>query len=351
MMNNRQTGIALITVLLVLSLATVAAVSMTSRQQLDIRRTTNVLRIEEGYAALFAAEEFTKALLLLDLTQTITPNNLDGLGDFWASPDLQKAKQDVGNFAVTNLFIEDLQGRFNINNLLSDPNTVSQNNYLNFRDLLGEYTLPPELADRAIDWMDANPDLRPGGAEDAAYQSLTRPYVTPNQEMVSASEMNQLLGVNLSGKDDYDQSHRKLRDSIRLMLNDPDKQNRQALIALPRGTPINVNTVSSPTIFQMIVPGMDGTDAKSLFDSTRVAPNKEPYFKDANAFWGNSLVSKYKVAQNRQVPISTDSSYFLLHAEAIQDDLVVYSNTIFHRTRNPNAVQVVHRSYGKAGEI
>jgi len=348
MKHNRQTGIALITVLLVLSLATVAAVSMTTRQQLDIRRTSNVLRTEEAYMALLAAEEFTRALLLFDLTQTITPNDRDGRGDYWNDPRLQSAVQTIGNFTITNLNIEDLQGRFNINNLLTDPNAHSENNYQNFRSLLGEYGLREDLADKAIDWMDANHDPRPGGAEDSDYQSLSKPYLPAGREMVSASEINRLMGVNLSGKDDYDGSNKKLRKTISDMLLGEEQK---VLIALPRGTAININTAVSPAIFQMIVPGMTADDAQTLFTNTMVAPETAPYFKDANAFWGDSLVSKYKVSQNRQVKLSVDSNYFLLHAEAINDDLVVYSNTVFYRTRNPNSVRVIHRSYGRAGEI
>lgn len=350
MINGRQTGIALITVLLVLSLATVAAVSMTTRQQLDIRRTTNVLRIEEGYMALLAAEEFAKALLLYDLTQTKIPKDQDGFGDYWYHPDLNKAVQTVGNFTVTNLEIEDLQGRFNINNLLTDPNTVSQNNYENFRNLLAldEYDLPEELADIAIDWMDEDPDPRPNSTEDTGYQSLTKPYIPPNREMASASEINRLMGVNLSGQDDYDGSNNKMRRLIRDMLL---KDKQQVLVALPRGTAININTPSSPAIFQMIVPGLTGEDAEKLFNSTRVAPEKAPEFSDTAAFWSDPLVSAHSVAQSRQVKISVNSQYFLLRAQAIHEDLVVYSNTIFYRTQNPNSVRVVHRSYGRAGEI
>ena len=349
MMNGKQTGIALITVLLVLSLATVAAVSMTTRQQLDIRRTTNVLRIEEGYMALLAAEEFAKALLLFDLTQTVTPslpNNLDGLGDYWNSPDLEKAVQTVGNFTVTNLTIEDLQGRFNINNLLTDPTTVSQNNYENFQILLGEYGLRPELANVAVDWMDEVLAIyQQDGAEDTAYQSMTKPYLPPNREMASASEINRLMGVNLSGQDDYDGSDNKRRKILAKMLLDEQK----VLIALPRGTPINVNTPSSSAIFKMIVPGLSDEDAESLYESTRIAFKSAPPFKTAADFWGHSLISARPVAQSRQVAISVNSQYFLLRAQAIHEDLVVYSNTIFYRTAE--SVRVVHRSYGRAGEI
>ena len=48
---ERQRGVALITALLVVALATVAAVAMATRQQLDIRRTGNLLHGEQAYLA------------------------------------------------------------------------------------------------------------------------------------------------------------------------------------------------------------------------------------------------------------------------------------------------------------
>lgn len=348
MSKRTQRGVALITVLLVLSLATVAAVSMTSRQQLDIRRTSNVLRTEEAYMALQAAEEFAKALLMFDLTQTITPKDQDGFGDFWSDPRLETAVQTVGNFTLTNFKIEDLQGRFNINNLLTSPNNVSQNDYANFQELLGEYALPRSLADMAIDWMDEAPAARQNGAEDTEYQSLSKPYIVPNREMASASEINRLMGVNLFGQDDFDRSNRKMREVIQTLLLDDEQK---ILVALPRGTAININTPSSPIIFQMIVPTMTASDAKTVYDLTQISPEQAPSFDSPGKFWSNSTVSKYKVAENRRVKLSVDSNYFLLRAQAIHEDLVVYSNTVFYRSRNPASVEVVYRSYGKQGEI
>ena len=43
-----QRGVALITALLVIALVTAAAVAMASRQQLDIRRTANILQRDQA---------------------------------------------------------------------------------------------------------------------------------------------------------------------------------------------------------------------------------------------------------------------------------------------------------------
>ena len=355
-MHRYQSGIALITVLLILSLATVAAVAMTTRQQLDIRRTTNILKIEEGYVALLAAEEFAKRLLLADFREIPGLSNrinttTDGFGDIWYNPHLGSAKQEIGNFTVTNFKFIDLQGRFNINNLLDANQALSQNDYAAFQRLLDNNALPRSLTDVALDWMDANTDaVNNNGAEDSAYQSLAKPYIPPNQPMTSASEMFRLMGVNLAGSDDSDRSNKKRREIIGNLLHE---ENNEALTALPGRTTINVNTVSSPAVYQSIVPGLAFDDAEALVGLTNIAPGKAPPFENADDFWNEPAVKPLlaKIAQNQRIQIGVTSEYFLFQAEAISGDLVVYSNTIFHRTASPPSVEVIHRSYGKKGEI
>lgn len=355
-MNPRlQTGIALITVLLILALATVAAVAMSSRQQLDIRRTTNILQIEQAYMALLGAEDFAKRLLIKDANKNKNKNKIDGLGDYWNNPLLHAAKQEVGGVTVAGFSIEDLQGRFNINNLVDKlRHNISQNNHRGFITLLNEYGLPPELADVAYDWIDNEPAQYQNGAEEDAYSGLEKPYRTPNLDMASASEMNRLMGVHLHAKEDGDESHKKRRQIIWNMLHEQDK-NQKILIALPQGTKINVNTAASPVIYQMIVPGLDSDAAAQLHTSTMVAAEKAPPFEQLSDFWTDSRVEQLisKIPEADRVAIDVKSEYFLLRAEALNGDLVVYSNTILRRidTGNGPAVHVVHRSYGKLGEI
>jgi len=52
----RQRGVALVTALLVVSLATVAAVAMATRLHVDVRRTGNLLHGEQAYAYAVAAK-------------------------------------------------------------------------------------------------------------------------------------------------------------------------------------------------------------------------------------------------------------------------------------------------------
>jgi len=104
--SKTQRGVALITVMLVVALATTAAVNMAGRQQLDIRRTENVLYQGQALMYLLGVESWARQFLSDDRRK----NKIDHLGEDWAVrlPPLPiEGGQLMG-------FIDDLQGRCKI---------------------------------------------------------------------------------------------------------------------------------------------------------------------------------------------------------------------------------------------
>jgi general secretion pathway protein K len=103
--------------------------------------------------------------------------------------------------------LEDMQGRFNLNNLAhvvqgkngqptQDPVPLEQ-----FQRLLVSVGLEPKWAGIARDWIDAdNQPGEPDGAEDSVYTSQTPPYRTGNWPMTSPSELMNMPGF---GADRY----------------------------------------------------------------------------------------------------------------------------------------------------
>jgi len=103
--------------------------------------------------------------------------------------------------------IEDMQGRFNLNNLahvvqgqngqmIQDPVPLQQ-----FQRLLVAVGLETKWAGIARDWIDADDQPgEPDGAEDSVYTSQTPPYRTGNWPMMSASELMNMPGF---GADRY----------------------------------------------------------------------------------------------------------------------------------------------------
>ena len=238
---NKQKGIALLTVLMVVVLATIAAVGMTSRQQIDIRRTENILRKDQLDLYLLWAEDFGRQFLSLDLKNSAT----DHLDEDWAkagrkgNPLLDIVKIDEAEITGT---ITDLQGKFNINSLL-DSGSLHAENYARFQRLLGALDLPVSIGDAIVDWLDANQTPMTLGGEDIVYLGLESPYRVADTNIVSTSEILYLLEVEL-GKDSWD----KLKPYVS---------------ALPENTPINLNTISPENvlIFQSLAAGLTHKNA------------------------------------------------------------------------------------------
>jgi type II secretory pathway component PulK len=81
MVVHRQSGVALLTVLLVVFLASVAAISLASVQQLAIRRSTLLLHQQQAHLYALGAEQWAAAILVRDLKD----NQTDHLNETWAT--------------------------------------------------------------------------------------------------------------------------------------------------------------------------------------------------------------------------------------------------------------------------
>ena len=224
--SNRQRGVALITALLVVALATAAAVAMATRLNVDMRRTGNLLNGEQAYAYALAAESWAYVILRRDQADS----EYDSLGENWASALPPIAVE--GGFV--NGRIEDLQGRFNVNNLIVDGGdpaepeaAVDDEQLAYFKRLLDVLDLEPALAPALLDWIDADINATfPDGAEDEAYLLAEPPYRTANGPMVNISELRMVQGFT--------------PEVIAVLV--------PHVTALPEETTININTASAAVL-------------------------------------------------------------------------------------------------------
>ena len=215
---NRQRGIALITAVLVTALVAVTAVAMLSEQQLDIRRTENVL--DRAQALQFALGMESAALQLL--RNDAERNGTDHRAEEWNQPRQYPAPGGAEEDLI-GVQITDLQGRFNLNNLVDRDGAIVPAQLDQLRRLLTQLELPAALADRIADWMDA--DSTPhgvDGAEDGEYTRLDPPYRTGNMPLASPGEL-----LLIMSREEY----RKLADHV-------------AVLPGAERTKINLNTAS-----------------------------------------------------------------------------------------------------------
>lgn len=260
---HRQRGVALITALLIMALATTAAVQMVYRQQLDIRRTQNVLARDQAYAAALAAEGVIRSLLQQSLADAEQPIRQE---------DLDKVSAQFQSFSYWgvqfSLRVEDLQGRFNLNNLVAGDKASTPHLEM-FRRLIGkagdgDVQIPVNSSftdlDRAVaDWIDQ--DLQgqiPGGAEDDFYTRSVGSYRTANRPMAGASELR--LVLELHSGNDSEQAQRWYNAL------------RPLVTALPADTTINVNAAPAEVLASLL-PGVSTAEAESAVEARK----EEPY--------------------------------------------------------------------------
>jgi general secretion pathway protein K len=212
--SRRQRGTALITAMLVVALATAVAASLTWELFLDQRRAFGRLAVDQGLMYSLGAEAWAKTILREDAQA----NQVDHPGEAWATR-LTPLPIEGGQIQGR---IEDLNGRFNLNNLIDATGATDPVAVEGFRRLLMALDLDTRMADRMADWIDR--DLEPNfpdGAEDSEYLSRKPPFRTANRPVTSVSEL--MLVYPELGRSGY-------------------ATLRPYLAALPRGTRININT-------------------------------------------------------------------------------------------------------------
>ena len=185
---GRQRGLALITAVLVVAMAAVAATAMVVSQQRSLHRTGGLLHgIQvEGYVV--GAESWARVLL----RRASQDNRVDALDQDWAQP-LPPMLIEGGGLQGQ---IRDEQGRFNLNNLLSgaaeNPVAVTQ-----FQRLLRLLELDERLVNALLDWLDPDINARfPEGAEDDTYLGREPPHRAANAPLAHISELRLVAGYD-----------------------------------------------------------------------------------------------------------------------------------------------------------
>ena len=187
-----QRGAAIITALLVVALVAVTASALLAQQSQTLTRTEAVIARAQARAYSDTAVQWARSILADDARRDGIAGN-DHFGEAWASGITALPVEN----AVVSGTISDEQGRFNLNNLVTDKGTVVPSSVQFFRNLLEKLGLPPDLANAVVDWIDADSDTSsPGGAEDLTYLALPSPYRAANRPLVQVDELLRVKGFD-----------------------------------------------------------------------------------------------------------------------------------------------------------
>jgi general secretion pathway protein K len=247
-MKTRQRGVAIVLALSVVALAALAATAMLVAQSTWARQVELTAGHAQAQHLLQAGVDWSRAVLSDDRRAS----EVDHLGEPWA---LKLPAMPVENGSLIGQ-IEDQQGRFNLNNLVTDGK-VDVVQLERFRRLLAILALPPALADSLADWIDADGEPQPrSGAEDAHYLALQPPYLAANRPLADIAELALVAGFD---------------DTVRDRL-------RPFVTALPGFSAVNVNT-ASPEVIAASVDELTLDDARGI-----VAQRERTYFRDISEF-------------------------------------------------------------------
>ncbi len=319
--HSRQCGVALLTALLIVSLATIIAVNISERQQYDIRRVENLLHSEQGYYYALGGEAWARSALYRDHKNKNT-SSTDNLFEDWAQP---LPVTIIAGGSISGQ-VYDLQGRFNLNNLhLKNPADQQQVNNQKlqrayFERLLSVLDIKANVTQAIMDWMDQDSDITfPDGAEDQTYSQQTPPYRTSNRIMSSPSELVLIEGVTI-------EMYAKLKHFV---------------TALPEVTTININTAPAEIIAALSTQ-IDLQKASEIVEQRTDVYDSNTKFIDATKTYAANK-NQYELDITPLIGVS--SQYFQVQAQVQMDNVSTNLNSILKRQTN-SSIEVIARSPG-----
>jgi general secretion pathway protein K len=269
-----------------------------------------MLHRDQAIQVAVGSEGWVRSILRDDALQTQT----DHLDEVWATdiPALPIDSENVQGQIYGKL--EDLQGRFNVNNLIDTNGQVDPAYFEQFQRLLAALALDPAIADATVDWLDPDQnETIPNGAEDPMYTGFVPAYRTADRPISNITELAAVSGMD--------------RISFEILL--------PHVTALPERTAINVNT-ASVQVLQSLGPNIDLSTAEGLVD-----------VREGGGFADISGTFAPLVAPDlAQTGFSETSEYFQLKAVVQIDTVRVSLFTVFHRVSGSGEVTPILRSLG-----
>jgi general secretion pathway protein K len=183
--------VALIIALVVVALATMLATRIGASGARDQRRSATLLAQQQAYQVALGAEAWAAELLRADVE---SGSRRDSLDEPWATP-VPGLPIDGGMLTGG---VEDMQGRFNLNNLVLANGQRNEVAYAQFQRLLASLQLEPKWASLLVDWLDPDTIATDAeGAEDGVYTGQQPPYRAANRLITSTSELLALPGFGV----------------------------------------------------------------------------------------------------------------------------------------------------------
>ncbi len=317
-----QSGVALLAMLILCTIMMITMGGIFYRHNLEISSAHHVFTGEQATLLALSGESWVSDLLDQDSSQ----NDTDSLQDDWA--------QSIPPLPVEGGLLRgcifDLQGRFNLNSLsvynqerwdeaLGDLSSSYLDTYLNLLALL-EMDSNDSRAAVVVDWIDADDEIISGlSAESPEYLARQPSGLAANQMISSVDELGALAGYSSAD------------------IN----QLQHFVSALPRVTPININT-APPLILQALIPFVDDRVVEDIITERpfeNVAQFKE-FLAEATGYLSVDEVN----AQLPDALVSVNSEFFGLLAQVEIGGVSMRLNSLIFRPQSGSPM-VISRTF------
>ncbi len=310
---KQQQGIALITILVMVALATILAATIAKRQANTAENTAYLMRQNQSLLYAKSAEAFFSELLVDD---TNNAGAVDHLQENWAKP--------MPAFPVEDGFVsgtlQDESGKFNLNSLVNDEGVPNPQAKLWFEKLLLRVGLPEKLSEAVIDWQDADDEISGTmGAENSYYQGLPQGYLAANSKFHNVEELKLVRGFE-------DQKYLQIVDYVS---------------ALPASdSKVNVNTAPA-----MLLASLDSKlDINAVEQALQKRQANLEHFSNINDLWATEPFKQVNPDVQSQVNalLGVQSNYFKAKIEVLLSERKrQFSSDL---VRKDKTVYVVYRS-------
>ena len=310
---KQQQGIALITILVMVALATILAATIAKRQANTADNTAYLMRQNQSLLYAKSAEAFFSELLVDDADNA---GAVDSLQENWAKP--------MPTFPVEDGFVsgtlQDESGKFNLNSLVNDEGVPNPQAKLWFEKLLLRVGLPEKLSEAVIDWQDADEEISGTmGAENSYYQGLPQGYLAANSKFHNVEELKLVRGFE-------DQKYLQIVDYVS---------------ALPASdSKVNVNTAPA-----MLLASLDPKlDINAVEQALQKRQTNLEYFSNINDLWATEPFKQVSPDVQSQVNalLGVQSNYFKAKIEVLLSERKrQFSSDL---VRKDKTVYVVYRS-------
>jgi len=308
-----QKGVALMLVILVFALVAMLATGIYKRQKLFVHSASSVVTNAQAYEYAMGSEAYARRLLLEDWREDKNKNEF--VDD---SEQVENAILLPVDDALLEAQFNDLQGRFNLNDLVYVDGVANELLIKRFRRLLKRLALDDVKLERIVDWLDDNQDPTGSeGYEDGEYLSLDPPYRTAGQRIVHLSELLLIGGVT--------------RDAYQALL--------PYVAVLPHGlAPLNLNT-ASPEVLQTLADEIPDNVAEELADKSNESP-----WKSVDEFLSEPQLKGLKIDKTN---LGVSSQFYELATRITLADRNVRLRSILYRAQEDGSVTLVQRDQGQ----